>query len=419
MIMIFNCMGGEPMKKRLIVISMIILFLAIGYLIVRFSSNKAVEVDSYKVSKESYEEIVSGIGYVEYETEIVIKSEVSGIVESINIGRGERIKALEEIINLDDLQAKQRYQELKANVNLAEGRYEDYINAYNATTDDVKDQLAIKQKELEVLNVNKQHLGDSIIDTEILVKEGIASLSELENLNKEMQVMEKNIEAKKTEINGLNNPTLVDKELKASVEYAKNLLEQQQIEVEKYVVAAPIDGIVTEIYIEAGEYVQVGQDLIKLADDQNKYVKVDIDEKYLSTFSIDQEAYLYIDGQPDKKINGIIKEISPVVDIDTGTIEVKVLILEEQALFLQNMTVRVDVTTFSYDSVTVIPGEYLINKEEGLVVYQSDASDTVIETPVKVLNRNLPKVMVLEGLEVDSIILDPKEIEPGMKVKVK
>lgn len=405
------------MKKKVVGGIIVLVILTIGSYGIQQLSNSAVEVAAYEANLERYDEVVSGIGYVEYEKEIVIKSEVSGVIKGLNGSRGELIKVGDELISLDDLQAQQRYQELEASVNLVKARYDDYMDDYYSRVGTVKDQTAIKQKELEILEVNIQYLTDKIQETRILVEEGILSSSELDNLNNQMVVLDKNIEAKKVELKGLRNPVLLSKELEASVKYANNQLIQQGLELEKYIIRAPLEGVITEVFIDAGEYVQLGQDLLKIADNKNKYVVIDVDEKYLSAFSREQEALLTLDAYPNKTMKGIIKDIAPVVDLETGTIEVKVLIIEDSDLFLQNMAVRVDITTFSFDSVVVIPGEYLVNNE-GLFVYQADDLGVVYQTRVKVFNRNLSKVMVTEGLEEGSIILNPQELEVGMKVKV-
>jgi multidrug efflux pump subunit AcrA (membrane-fusion protein) len=117
------------------------------------------------------------------------------------------------------------------------------------------------------------------------------------------------------------------------------------------------------------------------------------------------------------EMKGTIAEFSPQIDIETGTIEVKVEILEQKEAFIQNMSVRVDFSAVSFDEAIVIPDEYLVSND-GTSVYMINNENVVVEKEISVYNQNLPNVYVIEGLEKGDVILMPEDLKVGEEVEV-
>nr|WP_172596195.1 efflux RND transporter periplasmic adaptor subunit [Petrocella atlantisensis] len=256
---------------------------------------------------------------------------------------------------------------------------------------------------------------DRIEETKILVDEGISPRSELEDLIEQQAQLAQSMKTTEARQKAIANPIYSASELAASVDAAKDSLRRQEEDLEKYIIESPIAGVLLESYVKEGELVGPGQNIMKIASDTRKFVVVAMDERYLSNITLDQEATLVTDQY---RVKGRIEEIAPAINRETGTVDIKVEILENLEAFLQNMTLRVDLATVTFDNALVIPGQYLV-EEDGLKVYVQNEDKQAIAIDVEVYNKNLPTVYVTSGLEKGMTILDPEGLEEGMTVELK
>lgn len=133
--------------------------------------------------------------------------------------------------------------------------------------------------------------------------------------------------------------------------------------------------------------------------------------------NVGKEAQISTEAYPDEVVKGIIESISPKVDKDSGTVRVKVKITEKPDLFLHNSSVKVEFFGQVYDQAIVIPGDYLMN-EATPAVYIMDENGKATKRDIVIANKNSKNIMVLKGLSSGMVVLDPANLEEGMKVNV-
>jgi RND family efflux transporter MFP subunit len=194
-------------------------------------------------------------------------------------------------------------------------------------------------------------------------------------------------------------------------------LRKQEEELKKYTVTSSIDGIVMESYFDEGESVNIGDSLFKIASDHKKYAVVDVDEKYLNSLSVGKAVTVSSPLPASQSDKGIISEISPEVDYETGTIQIKVEILDNKEQYVKNMTVKILITTAAVENALVIPQRYL-QSDDGLFVMGIDSSNRTVKKPVSVYNTNVERVYITEGLSIGDLILDPAGLKEGITVSV-
>lgn len=404
------------MKKRKAYIVGIILMIFIGFFLFFQNQNKIVETSGYKIGNSEYKEIISSIGVIEYGSTVAVKTEVTGTLLQINKDVGDRISSGDILAKIDNSKALLEYNAAVNNRLLAKSRYEDYIKNYNENVESIKDEKLLQEKEIEALNLQKDQLDSKISTTEKLVKEGAIPEKNLTNLKEEMDLLKLKLDKAKTRLNTLKVPTPVVEEMKANIKAADENINKQEINLEKYSITSPIEGIVINKNIEEGSFVQPGETILEISSDKEKYAVVEIDEKYISKIVKGKEAEIYIKSYPEEKIKGVVDKITPEVDKDAGTIKVEVKILEKPELFLQNMTVRVEFVGDSYDNTIVIPGKYIIENETA--VYIKDKDGFVAKKNITVYSKNNENVRITEGLKEGDIILNPENLKEGITVKI-
>lgn len=405
------------MKKKWIILALLATASAAAAFYFLNREEKLPQAQAVAVASGSYSETVSSIGYVAYDREITLKSEVGGRLLTLNAERSDMVNLGDMLVALDDSEARLTYESLQDELNLAQARFDDYLSQYSTQKKSVLTQKSLLDKEIETQQLVRSQLISEMDRTKLLVDSDLATPSELSVLEDKLALQDKTIESLSLQKSTLSDPAYADDELKASIAQYDNKIKKQLLQLTKYQIAAPFSGLVTDVFVTVGDTVAAGQDLMTIASVDQKYILVDIDEKYLSRISLDQEVALYLDAYPDNAYKGTIAEILPTADSDTGTFSARVKILETPERFLKNMSVRVDLTTVSYENAIVIPGDYLIPGNEP-AVYGVDGSGFVSLLPVEVYNRNLPRVMITKGLSEGDRILLPGDFAAGDQVAV-
>jgi multidrug efflux pump subunit AcrA (membrane-fusion protein) len=403
-------------KKIFIIIGIVVLGLG-GVYGMTLANNSSNEVLGMVVEEMAYEEIISAIGYVDYETEVIIKSEVGGVIQNIEKDVSDYVEINDELLYIDDSAGQLTYEDLENTLALSEARLSDYIITYNNTYTSTLNQDKVYDQEIVATKLSISQLDEEISKMTVLVETGINAESDLESLLNQQAILNESLESIYVKQDAVVLPPYAVNELETAILIAKTNLEQQTIELEKYKVTASLKGLIIDRYVEEGELIQSGQELFKIASDNQKYVVVDIDEKYFNSLKIGDEVNLMMPQDLSNEMKGTIAEFSPQIDIETGTIEVKVEILEQKEAFIQNMSVRVDFSAVSFDEAIVIPDEYLVSND-GTSVYMINNENVVVEKEISVYNQNLPNVYVIEGLEKGDVILMPEDLKVGEEVEV-
>lgn len=404
------------MKKKITIIvgGVGILMLSIIFLL---NNNKSVDAIGYEIVNTAYKDVISSVGIVEYDKQIQIKAEVSGTLLEVYKDVGDKILTGEQVAKIDNSEALITYEEIKINSALSKARYEDYMNSYYKNEESISDQKSLQVNEIASINLEQSQLNMKIVETKILVDEGILPLNDLSDLNEQMSMIKLKIESANTKLKSLRSPVLAVQEFKTSINAAFESIAKQELELNKYLINAPISGIIVEQLVEAGTFIQAGEVILEIASDSEKYAVVEIDEKYISKVSLGKEVQILIEAYPDEIVKGIVEIISPEVDKDSGTIRLKVRIIEKKELFLKNMAVKIEFVSEVYNNAIVIPGEYLINGENSSVFIKDD-NGIAIKKEIVIYNKNASNIMVLEGLSAGDLIINPNNLEEGIKVKV-
>jgi len=129
-------------------------------------------------------------------------------------------------------------------------------------------------------------------------------------------------------------------------------------------VTAPVAGTIIKRDVEPGDVVQPGKTLLVLSPSGETQLIVQFDEKNLGLLVVGQPALASADAFPDQRFAAEVISISPGVDVQRGSVEVKLRVPQPPAYLRQNMTVSVDVEVARRPHVLAVPLE-LVHEAEG------------------------------------------------------
>ena len=153
----------------------------------------------------------------------------------------------------------------------------------------------------------------------------------------------------------------------AAVGFAEGQPGSARDQLAKTRIFAPIDGTVSSLTTEVGERVAGtgsygGAEVMRVADLENMEVRVNINENDIVNVKVGDKARVAIDAFPDRKFEGIVKEIGSAARItgqntqdEVTNFLVKIRILAQDLPLRPGMSATADVETQTVENVVAVP----------------------------------------------------------------
>lgn len=438
------------MKKLLI--SIFLLMITISIILIVFNEKAVVEKDSievFSIQKRNEPETVRATGILIPEKQVDLKSNRSGIIKEAIGLEGDRVSSADLLYSYDDDIAKAELNQAEANLLQAESSLEQaearkreaeaavelanikIANIQSADHNIVKteiDELELKIKDAEKkVERNKKLYNNNAIE-QVKYEDSVYNLELLylqkDRLNNKLNDLIKEKNNKLSEARqSLNQSKMAlrtaEKNIAVSssaVKVARAAVNKAEISLEKYKVQSPITGIILSKHIEDGEFVQAGQLLYSLSSN-NFLVRISPDERELKLLSVGKEGYISPDAYPEKKLMVKISRVSPSIDVDRGTVDIYLELLENTDILMANMSVSVEIIVKDNDKQIYIPEKYIFENGEQQYVFvyqQGRAVKRIISTG----NNNQGMLAISKGLKEDDIVIYSSNISNGMEIEL-
>jgi membrane fusion protein, multidrug efflux system len=183
---------------------------------------------------------------------------------------------------------------------------------------------------------------------------------------------------------------------------------------------ADAPGVVTATGAEAGEVVQAGQMIVKLARQGGRDAVFDVPAQVLRSAPSDPVIEVNLADDPTIMARGRVREVAPQADPVTRTFEVKIGLIDPP----EGMRLGATVTgRLTMDAAPVIefPASALTRVDRQPAVWVVDpVGKTVSLRNVDVLRFDPTKVAVSQGLDVGEIVVTAgvQALHPGQKVRL-
>jgi HlyD family secretion protein len=230
-------------------------------------------------------------------TEVVVSSEVSGLVTSAPVLEGSEIVEGQMLCTIDSLQNS-----------LKVGQLDGMREATSSKEGTIEAQIA-------VLQAQKQTVEKDFVRISAMLRDGAATQRDFDNVSGQLSVINKQILQAKSQLAGIQG------ELKSITS------QQSQVKdlIGKSVLKAPIAGIILDKYIEKGELAAPGKQLFKLANTKSLILKVYVTGAVLPKVVVGKRVVVYIDesAKSDSKLEGVVTWVSPQAEFTPKIIQTK------------------------------------------------------------------------------------------------
>ena len=228
---------------------------------------------------------------------------------------------------------------------------------------------------------------------------------------------------RRTEAMGANVPRVTLEDAARTLESAENevrrlsaLVDQAQIQLDRFTVKAPITGTILSRAVDPGQLVDPSMTLFTLADLSQLVVEADVDETYAAQIAVGQAAVLQLVGETRTR-PGHVSFVAPEVTVETGGLLVKV-VFESAPPMPVGLTVTANITVDSQASALSAPRSAIVTESAGSAVFLF-RDGTAHRTPVSIVDWPADRLLVTSGLAAgDSLIVTAAGLEDGQAVTV-
>jgi RND family efflux transporter MFP subunit len=195
---------------------------------------------------------------------------------------------------------------------------------------------------------------------------------------------------------------------KANLAQARVALDLAELALQKAVLKAPFDGVVSKLDIEPGEYVAPQLPIITLLDDSTFRIEVDVDEADIGWVQPGQEVGLNLDSFPGKTLIGRVVGIDTAATFEGGVVSYGVTIeTDPMDLPLRGgMTVNAEIVTDQREDVLLVPNRAIwIDAESGQPFVERRLAEDIVRVNIEQGLANDEFSEVLSGLNQDDTLV--------------
>lgn len=127
-------------------------------------------------------------------------------------------------------------------------------------------------------------------------------------------------------------------------------------------VKAPISGTITSLPVQIGSTVSPQMPVAQISKMDDLEVRVHVAERFISKMAVGLAAEIRFEAYPSRKFTGRVREISPVVDPMSRTLELKISISNGADVLRAGMFGEVKLITEEKSKVVKIPAECLVRR---------------------------------------------------------
>ena len=324
---------------------------------------KVVNIKVGAVEQKSLRPYVETIGTLKPFEEVIISSEVDGIVKNLRVSEGSPVSKGMTLVEINET-------DYRLEVNRAEA--------------------ALRQAEASLANAKLEYERKVA-----LYKEELVTKQQFDDISARQALAEGELDR-----------------ARASLSLAKEKLLKTKI-------YSPLQGAVREKKVTTGDYVKNGSQLLWIVKADPIKLQFTVPEKEVGKLRTGQDVMFKVDSFPDFEFKGHVNAIYPSLEERTRTLQVEALVPNHDAKLKPGLFAKVTLYTGQTRDIIVVPITAVLYEDSRVKVFVADG-DRAKERPVKIGSKYGEHVEILEGLQKDEtvVVVGQNNLAEGVKINV-
>lgn len=368
------------------------------------------QVKPFLLSSGSFVQTIVASGHVESPNRISISAQITGTVTDVPVMEGQDVVKGQLLIQLENTELQAALRQAQASEQLALSNLRQLR--------EVKTPIAIQtQVQAEVnFNTAKKNL-ERILE---LYAQGFVGATVKDEAERAFQIAKSQLQIGQQQLGSLE-PGGSDLALaQAAVNQAHAASESAAARLRYSIIQAPKSGTLIMRNVETGDGVVPGKVLMSLSPTGDIQLLVQIDEKNIKWLHVNQMALASADAYPNQKFQAQLVAINPRIDLQRGSVEVKLTVKNPPIELKQDMTVSVDIEANRIDNALLIPvsavHDFATHAPWVFLIQEGVAKKRLIGLGIE--SQGL--VQVLSGLSAGDLVVPVQsaEVRDGLPVRV-
>jgi HlyD family secretion protein len=429
----------EPKWSKRFIVAGIIVVILLGIIVlaIRLLSGSVPEVQTVRAatvsSSSSGDTVLQAAGYIVAHHTISVNSKVTGRIAWIGVEKGDKVKAGQVLVRLEDQEFRAQVEQARGAVEMAKARLQQLEHGSRP------EEIEQANANLDEALANRANAKATLDRTKPLVVQGVFSKQQLDDAQAKYDAAlqhEQSLE-KTYRLSKIGPRQEEIESARGALHQAQGQLAYAESQLEATQIRAPVTGTILERTAEKGELVTAqfasGADtggprgsVVTLADLTDLQVELDISQNDFAKLGPTQKAVLSTDAYPDREYKGVINEIAPMANRQKATVQVKVKVLNPDDYLRpeENANVRFLADEKSGSRQIVSSGAVVpisaVHDSGGKRVVVIAFNGHAVAREIKVVSQRSDGYLVdgLTGGE-DVIVNAPADLKDGDRVKIK
>ena len=352
-------------------------------------------VAAYQLKTIDLTQNVVATGRIVSTSRVQVNTEIAGVVLERRVKEGDRVNAGDVLIVL-------RADDLAAKAHEAQASLEQLQRARRPLA-----LAALRQAEAQFAQVQREvKRRQDLFKADSISREVREQAENQENTAKEA------VEQARLLVASLEPGASEENVLRERLAAARALLE-------KTTIRAQVAGTILTRNVEPGDAVQpVGKALLEIARAGDTEILIPLDERNISNIAIGQLGVCIADAYPNRPFNARVNFISPTVDPQRGTVDIRLKIDPVPEGLKHDMTLSVDIVTAERSNTLVIPNDALLAVTGSQAQVFTVQGGKVVRTTVELGLKGLALTEIKQGLKTDDWVLLSASAKEGARVRL-
>lgn len=354
------------------------------------------------VSNSSTSDYYEAVGTVRAKTSTVLSAKVVGSITALHAREGDRVRAGQTLIEIDNRDARTQVSKAQAGVREAQ-----------TGTDEVDKNIRAAESAKAAAEASKALAASTLKRYQVLRERQSVSPQEFDEVETKYKVAVVEVERAERMLQSL---TARKNMVLARIDSAKADVDVAQVQVGYARVTSPINGVVITRHAEVGSLAAPGTPLLTI-EDSNYRLEAAVEESQLRNIRLGATAIVTIDALGQEEMSGRVVEIVPAADPASRSYTVKIDIpgksLLRSGLFGKARFVSGE------REILAVPSKAILQRGQLNYVYVVDASGIARMRLITLGKQSGDRVEVLSGLShSERIVSDGTSLNrEGVKVQ--
>ena len=366
------------------------------------------------VTQDTIRRTVDADGVLYPQDQASIMSKISAPVQKFMVNRGDHVKAGQLVATLEsgDLAAafeetQSQYRQAQSGLNLAKATVPEEVTKAQSDVEAGQQTFDAAQRALEA--------RQKLLDQGAIARKGV------DDAQVTFAQAKSQLEAAKEHLRTLQSVGTEEqvKTAKAQEDAARAHMQAAAAQVGYAKIHSPINGVVADRPLYAGEMASAGTPLITVMDISRIVARVNVPQAQATAVKIGQPATI-TETDNGEKLEGKVTVVSPATDPNSTTVQVWITSANPGERFKPGAAVHAAIEIGIIRNALVVPASAILPGEEGGTAVLTVSSDSTAHLrPVEVGVRYGDKAQILNGVQAGEEVVTVGGLGVDDKAKVK